>query len=164
MRRKRTIIDAETGEVLDGVLSYFPPKRRNGFGEGWLAMGQYETLDVLIDEFGRLEDVKVFFVLLKHLTYDNHISAKQVDIAHRLGMHATNVSRAMRRLMEMGAIFKGSRPGYPYRLNPEFGWKGSAKNHVIAIDQHREERTKAVLREVAAKRKETEGEPTKESE
>ena len=27
-----------------------------------------------------------------------------------------------------------------YRLNPEFGWKGSARNHVIALDQERKKR------------------------
>jgi hypothetical protein len=30
-----------------------------------------------------------------------------------------------------------------YRLNPNFGWKGSAKNHLKAIDSGLKERMKA---------------------
>jgi hypothetical protein len=29
------------------------------------------------------------------------------------------------------------------KLNPEYGWKGSAKNHVVALDQLRKDRMKA---------------------
>ena len=30
-----------------------------------------------------------------------------------------------------------------YRLSPNFGWKGSARNHVIALDQERKRRMAA---------------------
>jgi predicted transcriptional regulator len=144
MRKKRTVLqsDLETGEVLDGVVAYIPRKKQNGFGKGWFAMGQSEALDVLIG-FERLEDLKVFCVLLKHLDYENHITAKQTDVAQQLGIQPPNVSRAIKRLLEMGAILKGTKPGYSYQLNPEFGWKGSATNHKQALSDHRKKRMKA---------------------
>lgn len=140
MRNQRTIInrDLDTGEVLDGVLVYSPPRKYNGFEKGWFAMGN-EALDVLIG-FERLEDLRVFCTLLKHLDYENHISARQADVAQSLGMHPSHVSRAVKRLLEMGAILKGSKPGFLYQLNPEFGWKGKAGNHRKVMTDRRKKR------------------------
>jgi Firmicute plasmid replication protein (RepL) len=144
MGKKRTIIhqDVDTGEVLEGVLVYSPPKKYNGFEKGWLAMGQSEALDILIG-FERLEDLRVFCTFLKHLDYENHISAKQVEVARSLGMQPSHVSRSVKRLLGMGAILKGSKPGFLYQLNPEFGWKGSGDNHRKALDDHRKARMRA---------------------
>ena len=48
-----------------------------------------------------------------------------------LGMQKTNVSRAVRALLDVGVIFEGPKVGRSktYRLNEQFGWKGTVTNH-----------------------------------
>ena len=57
-------------------------------------------------------------------------------------MHRQHVQRSIKRLIALGVILEGPKIGISrsYRLNPEFGWKGSARNHVIALDQERKKR------------------------
>jgi predicted transcriptional regulator len=145
MRRRRIRqIDSETGEVLEGYVAYLLPKRQNGFHRRWFAMAQDNALDMLMQST-RLDDTRVLAALLKELDYENLILTSQADIARKLGMQPSNVSSAIKRLVQSGVILKGPKRGtnYSYKLNPEFGWKGSAKNHVKALDEHRNERMKA---------------------
>ena len=57
-------------------------------------------------------------------------------------MDRSNFNRAVKRLVERGVIEKGPKIGrmVSLRLNPEYGWKGSAKNHVACLDQERKKR------------------------
>lgn len=144
MRRRIRQVDVKTGEVLDGVVAYLVPKRQNGF-QRWFAMGQEDALEELMD-FKRLDDFRVLVALIKRLDYENLIIANQADIARRLSMSSAQVNRAIRRLVEVGVILRGAKAGIncSYQLNPEFGWKGSTKNHVTAIDEHRRKRMKPV--------------------
>ncbi|EAV6897715.1 hypothetical protein FA598_25430, partial [Salmonella enterica] len=45
------------------------------------------------------------------------------------------VSRAIRHLLEFGIILEGPKIGRSktYRLNPQFGWKGTVSNHKKAL-------------------------------
>lgn len=54
-----------------------------------------------------------------------------MDIADELKMQKTNVSRAIKNLIYFGIILKGPKSGRSktYRLNPQFGWKGTISNH-----------------------------------
>jgi predicted transcriptional regulator len=144
MGRKRiTQTDEKTGETLVGLVAYFAPKRQNGFHEGWLAMG-YQAFKVA-KMFTRSEDLRVFMALLEQVDYENKILTVQADIARDLGMQPPQVSRAIKRLLESGVIIRGKKAGIncSYQLNPELGWKGSAKNHVKALDEQRNKRMKA---------------------
>ena len=46
-------------------------------------------------------------------------------------MHRQHVQRSIKRLIQLGIILGGVKIGISrsYRLNPSFGWKGSAKGH-----------------------------------
>ena len=46
-------------------------------------------------------------------------------------MNRHNVNRSIKKLIELGVILEGVKIGISrsYRLNPNFGWKGSAKGH-----------------------------------
>jgi len=63
----------------------------------------------------------------------------QSELAKSMGMRQPHVSRAIKRLLEMEILLEGPKAGplRTYRLNPNFGWKGSAKNHqnVVKLDQ-----------------------------
>lgn len=127
-------VDADTGEMLDYVPMLVLQKRRNGFKEGWLAMAQ-TALEQLATSDLRGEDLRVLMLLMARLDFDNLIQVPQVEIADKLGMHKQHVNRSIQRLVELGCLLQGPRVGRSrtYRLNPNFGWKGSAKSHHEAL-------------------------------
>ena len=53
-------------------------------------------------------------------------------------MNRHNVNRSIKKLIELGVILEGVKIGISrsYRLNPNFGWKGSAKGHREALHEH----------------------------
>ena len=65
-----------------------------------------------------------------HLSPDNQ--------ARELDMHRQHVQRSIKRLIQLGIILEGVKIGISrsYRLNPSFGWKGSAKGHREALHEH----------------------------
>ena len=136
MNRRMQQIDHETGEVLEGFVAYVVPKRKNGFQKGWFAMSQ-DALSML-KQVKHLDDTRVLFSLLEVLDYENLIQVNQAEIARDLGMQRQNVQRSIKRLMELGVILEGVKIGVSrsYRLNPSFGWKGSAKGHREALHEH----------------------------
>jgi predicted transcriptional regulator len=137
-------IDPETGEVLSqGCLVYVPRKKHLSYGR-WFAMNQ-DICDVLM-QFKRVEDYKVLFALLKRLDFENFINASQAEIAKELDMHRPSVNQAIKRLIAAEAVIEGPKVGInrTYRLNPNFGWKGSVGNHKKAVsDQMRQRMDKA---------------------
>lgn len=107
---------------------------------GWFAMA-HEAARAL-KQVRRVEDFRVLMALLEHLDYENLITTNQAEIARELEMDRAQVNRALKRLIEAGAIFDGPKTGISksYRLNPEFGWRGSGKNHIAALDVERRRR------------------------
>lgn len=140
--------DADTGEVLsEGFIAYVAPKRKNGFGSKWLAMAQdaIQKLAKHRRELGE-EGYAVLFSMISRVDYENVYQAiSHADLAAELDMQRPNVSRAVKRLVDLGVFLMGPKVGRTntYRLNPEFGWKGSAKAHVVALDQVRKQRMDA---------------------
>ncbi|MEH2662876.1 hypothetical protein OH428_26860, partial [Escherichia coli] len=55
------------------------------------------------------EQFKVLMLMLADLEYENFIQIAQADIAETLGMQKTNVSRAVRALLDVGVIFEGPK-------------------------------------------------------
>ena len=53
-------------------------------------------------------------------------------------MHRQHVQRSIKRLIQLGIILEGVKIGISrsYRLNPSFGWKGSAKGHREVLHEH----------------------------
>jgi DNA-binding transcriptional ArsR family regulator len=102
--------------------------------------------------FTHAYDLRVMMALLEEVDYENKIIICQADIARDLGMQRSNVSSAIKRLVEAGLILKDSKKGVTcfYRLSPEFGWKGSAKNHITAKREYRAGQRKTVAEEQKA--------------
>lgn len=137
-------VDEATGEVIDGFVAYIAPKRKNGFqAEGWIAMAQGETV-VNLAKSPRLQgqDFRVLMILMAHLEHENYILTPQAEMAEKIGMLPANFSRSVARLVEEGVILKGPKIGRmgSFKLNPEYGWKGSAKNHLVAVSEQRKAR------------------------
>lgn len=129
MRRTLSQFDLDTGEILDGFITLIQPKQHNGFS-GWFAMNQ-DALKAIRQAGLQGRDYDVLFCLLEYLDFENLIQISQQDIANELNMERANVNRSIKRLAELGLLLEGPKVGRgrTYRLNPGFGWKGSAKCH-----------------------------------
>lgn len=130
--RKVTQVDLETGEDLGGFVAVIRPKQKSSF-ERHFTMNQ-AALKIIATELNH-EQTKVLMMLLAELDYENYIQVAQIDIAESLAMKKSAVSRAIRHLLEFGIIIEGPKIGRSktYRLNPQFGWKGTVSNHKKAL-------------------------------
>lgn len=130
--RRLTQIDLETGEDLGGFVAVIRPKQKSSF-ERHFTMNQ-AALKIIATELNH-EQTKVLMMLLADLDYENYIQVAQIDIAESLKMKKTNVSRAVKNLIEIGIILEGPKiaRSKTYRLNPQFGWKGTVTNHKKAL-------------------------------
>jgi len=129
--------DAVTGEILPYALVAVKQKIPNGFMEGWVAMGlgsPMRALAGLRKELGA-DGYAVLFALLERLNFENAIHVVQKEIAEELGMLQPNVSRSIKKLLELGVLLEGPKFGRnrTYKLNPAYGWRGSAKSHQKAL-------------------------------
>lgn len=138
----------DTGEVMEGaVLGMFYPKRQNGFGKGWVAMAQDALMAIAKMDLGD-EARRLLFAILAKLDYENYILLNQAELGAEIGMQRANVSRALTKLEAEGILLRGPKAGRSstFRLNPSFGWKGSATNHREALrDRMRASNIKGVV-------------------
>lgn len=127
------------------VACVIPKPAGNGFKKGWIAMAQDATMILAQDKSLGADDFRVFLGLVAHIDFENLLVLNQAELARELDMHRQHVQRSIKRLMATGAILEGPRIGVSrsYRFNPNFGWKGSAKNHVTALDEERSKRMAA---------------------
>ena len=137
MNRHMQQIDHQTGEVVEGFVAYVVPKRKNGFQKGWMAMAQ-EAMMMLAQSNLTGNDMKVMWAMLARLDYENLIQVNQAEVSEQVGMNRHNVNRSIKKLIELGVILEGVKIGISrsYRLNPNFGWKGSAKGHREVLHEH----------------------------
>lgn len=129
-------VDLSTGELMEGgQLALVFPKRRNGFQVGgWIAMSQGPMIELAKSDIGT-EGFRVMLIILANIDFENWIQINQSDLAKQLGMKRQNFSRAVAKLVEIGALLEGPKVGRSkvYRLSPSYGWKGSAKGHHEAL-------------------------------
>jgi hypothetical protein len=128
--------DPQTGEVLAEMRAIHVRTPRSAFGTGFLmtAQKQLAYLVTIRREISG-ECMWVMIHLLSELDFHNAVQVSPTDIARKVDMYRPNVVRAIKRLVEIGVLLEGGRVGMhrSYRLNPEFGWKGSSIDHHIAL-------------------------------
>jgi len=137
MQKRLKQMDAHTGEILeDGTLVYLPPKYKNAFQKGWIAMNQENAYLSLIDANSSGSVWRVWGIILTNTGFENEVTATQKEMADRLGMAPSNFSSAMSELVKMGLVLKMQKKGRNMALmvNPKYGWKGKGKNHQAAVD------------------------------
>ena len=145
MEKRLYQIDAHTGEYQEGFVAYISPRRKNGFQKGWIAMSQTHALDRLANAGLTGQTYRVLLKLLAKVEFENYIVVSQAEMAKELEMNQPNFARALSALVNEGVILRGPKVGRmgSLKLNPEYGWKGTAKNHVIALDDVRKSKKKA---------------------
>ena len=138
----RTIrqVDADTGEVLDAGMLVFVPQRAKLKG-GWF-MASQEGLATLAKHDLSSREWRVLAYMMSKLDFENFIHVAQADIVDALALDKGNVSKCVKRLIELGIIIKGPKVGRAstFRLSPDFGWKGRIKN----LNQYRREQMRLV--------------------
>lgn len=132
MSKRFTQVDTSTGEEVGSFVAVIRPKQKSAF-QRHFTMNQ-DALKILAKTLTG-EQFKVLMILLADLDYENYIQVAQADIADSLDMQKTNVSRSVKVLLDLGVILLGPKVGrsHSYRLNPQFGWKGTVANHKKAL-------------------------------
>jgi hypothetical protein len=123
---KNRLVDAETGEIVYAVVEL---KRKYYSGGFFMAMQEGFIHLARLGLTG--EQTSVLLYLFGKLDFENWLRVSQQEIAEALDMNQPNVSRAIKVLLEKRVIHKGPKVGtsLTYRLDPNFGFKGRAKNH-----------------------------------
>lgn len=141
-------VDLGSGELLEGgQLAVIFPKRKNGFQVGgWVAMSQAALEAVVRANMGDQVN-RTFLIIISVLDFENFVSISQSEIAKKLGMRPPHVSAAFKRLVDEGVLIPGPKVGRSgtYRLNPSYGWKGSAKGHNEALHERMRARGLSVV-------------------
>ena len=107
------------------------PKKRN-LGVNWVAF--YQTaLEWLATQNLPNQEYRVLMYLMSKLDFENYIRVTQTSVAEALAMKQTNVSRAIKGLLENDIIITGPKVGTAktYRLNPRMAYKGKNPNQTI---------------------------------
>ena len=139
--------DAFTGEEMDGSLVYIPPKRKNGFTQGWIAMEHKSVFELMAEGKFSGTTLRVWAALMLNVTFENVIPKSQRQMALEVGMAPQHFNRGVKELCDEGVFIRFKKDGKTeLRINPEHGWKGSAKNHVIALSEVRKTRERAVAK------------------
>lgn len=133
------LYDEDTGERVHGNITVVIPRRRNAFGNNWFAMAQ-NPVELIADKHSKTlgrEGLTVLLKMMAALDFDNLIMICQAEIGRAIGMRPQHVQRALKKLIALDVLIEGPRSGIhrTYRLNPNFGWKGSAKSHHEALKQ-----------------------------
>jgi DNA-binding Lrp family transcriptional regulator len=79
---------------------------------------------------------RVLMILMVNLEFDNYITIKQTVIAEKLKMYKSDVSKAIKLLVDKKIILKvkeGTMTGY--KMNPNYGWKGNVENRDNVKDE-----------------------------
>lgn len=130
-------IDRNTGEVMsEGALVWVPNRTPHPYGDRWVAMTMDGLHKLVMTPGVGLQEIKVFTAIFKRLDYENFIHVAQTDLVAETGMAKPNVSRSMKKLIEVGAIIPGPKVGRSatYRLSPEIGWRGGKKQLRAALN------------------------------
>lgn len=134
--------DAETGEIL----GYYMPKRKKDIGKGWVIVFQdYWQSIALAGLTGEQHNVLCY--LMGQLDFDNYLRVTQKRVGEALDMKRENVSRAIRKLIDICILLEGPKVGTAktYRLNPHFATKGTRnyKTNVVEWDKMMKQKTES---------------------
>ena len=122
-------VNQKTGEKKEGYFVYIAYPKPKITGTRWMMAFQDAFAIIATDDDMTGQTLKVMLLLMANLEFENYITIKQVTIAKELKMDKSDVSKAMRLLVDKGIILRvkeGTTAGY--KLNPHYGWKGKVSN------------------------------------
>ena len=136
-QRRLGTIDLDTGEVLgEGIPVWVGLKPK--LTERWFMAFQDAFESLSTDKDLTLEHHRVLHFLFSRLDFENFIQIPQIEIANRLSMDKSKVSKALSLLVHKKIVLRGPKIGRSnsFRLNPNFGWKGKVSSLREAQREH----------------------------
>ena len=130
MRRKLSLLDEKTGELINIPIYLNSPHRRPSiYGDRWFQMAQDPLLALARDRELWGLTTTVLLYLCGRLDFENYVHVPQQEIADYLGTSRPEVTKPITNLIEKGVLIRGPKLGRSssYRLNPAYGWKGDNK-------------------------------------
>jgi biotin operon repressor len=117
--------DPVTG-VYYGMGVLLPAKKkRRAFRTGYFMAVSKGIINLIADKELGGEAVRVFLGIAAHMGYQNEAMVCQVDLAEKIGLHQSAVSRALKKLIAKGYVVeKKSGRLKLYTVNPEVAFKG----------------------------------------
>lgn len=142
MENKAIAYFDENGEVE----RYEPINQQRTLGTKWVATFQ-DGMGYLARQKLTGEQWSVYAYLVEHLNYDNWIRVRQQDICSDLGIDKSNVSKDLKRLIDVDVITKGPMAGryHTYRMNPRIAHRGSKHyaSNIVQYDELRKKRERS---------------------
>lgn len=137
-------VDPSTGQLVELTTRHI--KFPHPFGEAWFQQSQSALAEVAKDKEMTLVGHRVLALLLSALDFKNFILVPQSAIAKELKLDPSQVSKAMKLLVEKGWIYEGDPVGQvkTYRLNERFAFKGDVRDFK-ALTSERQRRTKKLI-------------------
>lgn len=119
-------------ETKNPAAILITPKNRNYTVE-WIPLWQGIETGVSLMEQAEFEkpltqtEYRVRDMLLGLIHIGNWAIVNQAEIARRLRIHRPDVSQAIKRLIELGIVIKGTKMGrnHQYMISPGFAFKGA---------------------------------------
>jgi DNA-binding MarR family transcriptional regulator len=101
-----------------------------------LSMSGMRLLDArLADRSLGMQAVRVLVAMATSCDFENRVRAGQKDLSSHLAMDQSDVSKAIRALIEVGFIERPETTRGYYRISPLLLWKGSAKTLKRALEE-----------------------------
>lgn len=120
----------------EGNVAYYAriadTAKKNKIGGNWMATF-LDGLRWMAHQDLTGEQWKVFATICSMIDFDNYIRVNQTALAKELHTNQANVSRSIKKLIDLDIITEGPRAGLykTYMLNPNIGIKGKHKQDKI---------------------------------
>lgn len=120
--------DKVTRDEVENIALVIP--RRKETVKDWLMIFHRGAITMALDAEIRKETYRVFMYILGHLEFENKLLISQNDIARGMDIKQQCVNRAFKQLTQKGILLEDKKYGTvkTYKLNTEYGWKGTVKN------------------------------------
>ena len=137
--RNLIVTDKTTGEKLDGIPVYCPPKKHSPLGkEGFVIVGQLSAAKTLAKSDLDGVALRVLWQIISEIGMNKYINLNQSRSAKEMGLAPSHFNRALKQLIAAEIIIENfiAEHGKTYSLNPIYGWKGSPKAHLEALEEY----------------------------
>lgn len=123
------LFNTQTGEVLEGGIPVYIGAKIK-WRENWFMGIQEAFITLAKDKEINGGTRRVLDYLFGKLGFENYIFVTQQEISNELGIAKTHISNSIKILLAKGIILPGPKIARTntYRLNSEYGWRGSIKN------------------------------------
>jgi DNA-binding MarR family transcriptional regulator len=134
----------DTGEVANRNRLTVTSSEGIQFGNRWYFMSQDadEALAIKGRDLG-LDGIRVLLYLRSIMEHENAIHVSQKVVCDKLGIHKSNVSKTMKRLVDLGYLSPGPETAGrgAFRLSPTIAWRGNGSAHRRALRERKREAT-----------------------